>query len=229
MQSPETSSSEQHKSEEIALKMQGVLDRVKQPQNHKALSEAGYDFANERYDAGQCILEKNGFWHDAVREIVVEANLAERDKNGATPLSFSEAKGAIIGYAKALSESGKRGDKRSALAIENIVLGADRPEVEGVDDALKYIEGVLQTKARLGKRMTPEMKNQWDEQRAVRDALFAEKQRRIGASTDKDRSGSDSRLSKEEIAELNKKDRVDSAGIRGVLDLKEKRTRKNTR
>ena len=225
MKSPELGSLEQYKNEEIALKMQVVLDKVKQPQNHETLSSAGYNFANEKYDAGQIILEKNGFWHDAVREVAVEANQAEREKNGGTPLSFAEAKDTINRYAKLMSESGGKKWEKEALLIKSVVSGADRPGVEGVNKALEYIEGVLRMKTIIS-QPSSEIKKEWEEQRAVRDALFAEKQRRIESSIDKNKRVPESRLSKEEIVELNKKDKVDLAGLKEILDLNEKEPEK---
>jgi len=206
MESPETGSSEQHKNEEIALKMQGVLDRVKQPQNHKALSEAGYDFANEKYDAGQGVLEKNGFWHDAVREVAVEANQAERDKKGLYPISFTESKNRMNEDAKLMSEKGEKKWEEDIILIESIVLDIDKPGIDGIDKALKYVEGALRATAQI---TTSEGKKIRDERRAVRDALFAEKQRRILEQQQSPQQGSSSRLSKEEIVKLNQKDKVE--------------------
>ena len=163
---------------QIADKMYGILDKIDDPKKHDAINSAANEFSNGNYDLGQRILEKNGFWHDMVRELAVEANQAERSKKDNAPLSFSEAKDTINGYAKSLAESGTKEDKKSAFGIESIVRGMDRPGIDGIDQALQYIEGVLQTKAKLGARVTPEMEIQWQEQRAIRDALYIEKERR---------------------------------------------------
>lgn len=225
---PEIGSQEQNKGEQIASKMYEVLYKVRQPQNHENLNKAANEFSDENYDKGQRILEKNGFWHDTVREVAVEANQAERDKKGNMPLNFKEAKGAINGYAKSLAESGTREDKKSALAIESIVLGADMPGIEGVDETLKYIEGVLQTKAKSERKMTPEMKKEWDEQRAVRDALFTEKQRRIEKLQEKEQRGDRPTISEETIQKSKEQDEKELAGLRESLGLGEKKFDKLT-
>ena len=96
-----------------------------------------------------------------------------------THLAFWIPRVALDRYAQGLSEIG---DERGALSVDEIIRGMDRPGqtgLEGIDEALKYIEGVLQTKVNLEKQLTPEMRNQWKEQRAVRDALYSEKQKRI--------------------------------------------------
>ncbi|GEM_PF-6390864 len=226
MKSPETGSSEQNRGEKIASKMYGVLDMVKQPQNHEALNNAANEFADGTYDKGQRILEKNGFWHDTVREVAVEANQTEGEKKGSTPLNFTEAKDTINGYAKSLAESGTREDKKSALAIESIVLGTDRPGIEGVDEALKYIEGVLQTKAKSERKMTPEMKKEWGEQRAVRDALFLEKQRRIEKSQEQSQKSDRPKVREETIQKSKEQDEKELAGLRESLGLNEKTPKK---
>jgi len=218
----EKSLSEKNRGEQIASKMYDVLDKVKQPQNHEALSSAANEFADGTFDKGQRILEENGFWHDTIREVVVEANQVERDKKGNTPLSFSEAKRTINGYAKLLAESNTREDKKSALIIESIVLSTDRPGIEGVDEALKYIEGVLQTKAKSERNLTPEIKKEWDEQRAVRDALFAEKQRRIEKTQEQVQKSSEPRVNEETIQKSKEQDEKELAGLRESLGLNEK-------
>lgn len=225
MRSPEIESSEQNKNEQIASQMQAVLEKVEKPQNRKALGEAGYEFANARYDAGQQVLERNGFWHDSVRGIAVEANSADREKKGGIPMTFVEAKGAINGYAKSLADLGTKEDKRDAFGIESIVRGTERPGVEGIDDALKYIEGVLKSKASL-KKAIPEVKQQWDEQRAVRDALFAEKQRRVEQAAVKRPATTGSGLSKEEIDLLNQRDKVELEGLREMFGLNKNEAQK---
>lgn len=180
-----------NKAERISSRMYDAADEigVEQPELHQTFSQAANEFATENYDKGQRVLEKKGTWNDKVRGAASEANQASREKNGAKPLTFDEAKDAINGYAKRLAESGELEDKKDAALIESIVSGMNRPGMDGMDEALEYIEGVLQTKSNLEQHMHPQMKKDWEEQRAVRDALFAEKQKRMEKLKQTQRAG----------------------------------------
>lgn len=161
--------------------MADKVDGAKQPKLYETLTGAGREFANGNYDKGQRLLENNGFWNDEVRGVASEANQAGREQAGAGVFGFNEAKAAINGYAKNLESLGTQQDVRGAMEIDSMLRGMDRPGqagIDGIDDSLKYIEGLLQTKTHLEQQMTPAMKKQWEEQRAVRDALVAEKGKR---------------------------------------------------
>jgi len=182
MKSPEIQ--QFNKSEIVSSKMYSVAEKVgaQRPDLHQTFSRAANEFSTESYDKGQRILEEKGAWSDEVRGVASEANQVAREKVGAKPLSFDDARSAISGYAKNLAESGTLDDRKGAAMIESIVAGMNRPGqtgIDGIEEVLKYVEGVLQTKSTSERQVTPQMKKEWDEQRAVRDALLAEKQKRM--------------------------------------------------
>ena len=176
--------SQPNKSEQVSAKMYNMADKVdgaKQPKLHETFDKAGAEFAQGNYDKGQRLLETNGAWNDEVRGVASEANQADQERVGASSLGFGEAKTTINGYAKNLESLGTQSDKQGAMEIQSLLRGMDRPGqagIDGINESLKYIEGLLQTKAFSERQMSPAMKKSLEEQRAMRDALFAEKQKR---------------------------------------------------
>ena len=202
------------------------IDILEQPELRESFSLAANEFANESYDKGQRLLEKAGVWNDELRSITVDANQADRGKTGTEPLTFQEAESVIDTYARNLAESGDSEDKRSALQIESIVSGMDRPGrvgIDGIDEALRYIEGVLQTKVKFEQHMNPALKKQWEEQRAVRDALFVEKKKRFERLEQTRRL--DEKFTREKATEQSKKANDEElARIRNSLNLETKQS-----
>jgi hypothetical protein len=175
-----------NKSEIISARLYEISDNtsVKNPKLGENLSKSAYEFATENYDKGQRLLEKEGVWNDEIRECAKEANLNANEKLEIPKLSFDGAKDSIMQYAKRIAESGTMDDRRNASDIESIIFGTNRPGkagIDGIEDALRYIEGCLQTKSALEQQMNPALKKEWEEQRIIRDALFEEKQKRIEA------------------------------------------------
>ena len=178
MKNPEIKLPEQNKGEQIASRMFDVSDRAERPKDQEALAGAAREFGSENYDKGQRILEEYSFWEDGVRSVAVEANQAEQERKGIAPLSFGKARDTITGWAEQLIKSGDKKDVKSGIEVGSLALGADRPGTEGLEDALKYVEGVLYTRASNNPRPNAEVKKSWEENRAVRDAIFLEKQKR---------------------------------------------------
>lgn len=109
-------------------------------------------------------------------------------------MSFEDAQAAMSGYARNFEEmskelGGKQQDLESAMEIDDIVGDIPESGIEGIDNALEYIEGTFTSKSNIADSIlkssvtTPEDKarflEDWQEKRSIRDALYQEKQKRI--------------------------------------------------
>ena len=143
-------------------------------------SGVGRETAQGNFSGAQRILEREAQWDDTLRGAASEVNHLDQERSGAKPLSFAEAQNAMSGYAR-LFEGDK--DLKAAAEIDSIVGGTSRPGVEGIDKALKYIEGTLKCKVNVAdftaKGTEKEFVRDWQEKRTIRDALYQEKQKRV--------------------------------------------------
>ncbi len=226
MKNPEINLSEQNRGEQIASKMFDISDRAERPKDQEILAGAAREFGNENYDKGQRILEEHNSWQDNIRGVVVEANSVEQEKRGIIPLSFGEAKGTINRWGEQLIDSGDKINRKIGLEIGDIALGADRPGTEGLDDALKYVEGTLFTRVSENPKINPEIKKDLEEKRAVRDALFLEKQRRIERLEEQRQANHRPVINEAEKKRIQEQDERELARLRGELGLDEKKGEK---
>ncbi|MDP3985487.1 MAG: hypothetical protein Q8P82_01870 [bacterium] len=153
----------------------------------------GREAAQGNYSGAQRILEGGVRWNDDLRDAAVEMNELDQERRGEKPLSFEEAQETLGGYARDFEKiskepGGKQSDIENAMAIDNIVADMFEPGTESIDAALRYIESALKSKSAvadtilksegpLGKQ-APEFIKDWQEKRAIRDALYQEKQKR---------------------------------------------------
>lgn len=153
----------------------------------EVFSGAGRETAQGNFSGAQRILEGGTKWDDDIRSVASEINQLDQEKRGEKPVSFEDAQKAISGYARGLEEArtlgGPEPDLKGAAMIDGIVSDTSRPGVEGINKALKYIEGALKSHANLAdlqsKGTEKEFTKDWQERRAIRDALYREKQKRM--------------------------------------------------
>lgn len=152
------------------------------------LSGAGRETAQGNFSGAQHILESGAqIWDDNLRGAASEVNRLDQEKRGEKPMSLADAQKAMSGYARGFEEAkvpgGPEPDPKGAAAIDSIVGGTSRPGIEGIDEALKYIESTLQSKANVAdftkKGTEKEFVKDLQEKRAIRDALYEEKQKRV--------------------------------------------------
>ena len=191
MENPEAEQqkNETERAEEIATTfydMSEKIDPSTAPQTYEMFNEVGREMAQGNYDRGQRILEAGVAWDDNLRSAAVEMNQLEQERKGAEPLSFEDAQNTISRYSEQLEELGTNEDLKAALEVQKIAAGTGKSReagIEGIDQALTYVEGLLQTKAEFEskspRQLTAENLGDWEEKRAIRDALYREKQKRI--------------------------------------------------
>ncbi len=173
------------------------VEEAQYPQEERYKEEifsgVGRETAQGNFDKGQRILEGGVRWDDDLRAAASELNQLDQTKREAKPMSFEDAQKAMSDYARdpeKISEGrdDRQQDLENAMTINDIVADASEPGVEGIDNALRYIEGTLRSKnntagAILESILTPEDKaaflKDWQEKRAIRDALYQEKRKRI--------------------------------------------------
>ncbi len=151
-------------------------------------SDVGRETAQGNYDRAQRILEAGAQWDDDLRGAASEINQLDRERAGAKPMTLENVQDTISGYARDLEKiskekGGRISDLESAMALDNIVGDISEPGIEGIDNALDYLEGTLKSKNNTADSIPPEDRaaflKDWQEKRAMRDALFQEKQKRI--------------------------------------------------
>jgi hypothetical protein len=180
----ESQETTQNQSQEVARKMYEIADRsasMGRSAFYDTYIRAGTEFAQENYHKGQQLLEQPGNWNDELRYVATQANGLENQRTGREPLSFQESQATLNRNAEELGSLGDHSDRRDALEIQSTILQMNQPGQEGmqgIEKTLKYVEGLLQTRATSQRNLTPEIKQSWDERRAIRDALFMEKQAR---------------------------------------------------
>lgn len=146
------------------------------------------------FHGAQRLLERSGIWNDDLRGAVSEVNRLDQEKRGAKPMSLEDVQKTIGEYArdfeKMSEEKGERqANTEGAMALDNIASDISEPGIEEVDNALKYIEGALASTNHIADNilksvsLPPEDKaaflKDWQDKRAIRDALFQEKQKRV--------------------------------------------------
>lgn len=190
---------ETQRAEAAANKFFDMADRTNphmesERQRREMFSNVGREIAQGNYGKAQRALEAGAQWDDALRGAVSEVNQIDRERTGAKPMSFDEAQQAMSGYTRGFEKmskesGGRQQDFESAMEINNIVSDASEPGVEGIDKALEYIEGTLKSKGDVADSVlkstvaSNETKaaflKDWEEKRAIRDALYQEKQKRV--------------------------------------------------
>ena len=195
---------ETQRAETAATRFYDMADKAKTeeaqyPQDERfkeeLLSGAGRETAQGNFHGAQRLLEeRSGMWNDNLRGAASEINQLDQEKRGTKPMTFEEAQKAMSGYARDLEKlskepGGRQSDLEGAMDIDNIVADTSEPGVEGIDKSLKYIEDLLQSKTNtadsilkskgpLGEQAKEFVKD-WQEKRAMRDALHQEKQKRV--------------------------------------------------
>lgn len=167
---------------------------AKDPKAREMFSNVGRETAQNNYTQAQRILEGGAQWDDDIRGAASEINQLDQERIGAKPMTLEDAQKAISGYARDFEKmskepSGRQSDLEGAMAIDNIVADTSEPGIEGLDKALEYIEGTMKSKANVADSIlksrgplgeqAQEFVKDWQEKRAIRDALFQEKQKRV--------------------------------------------------
>ena len=169
---------------EVAGRMYDLADGLnieKEPERYQAFNESGTAISQGDYDKGQRILEQGGQWDDDLRAVAVDTNKMDQAnrEGGGKSMNLAGATEIIQSYADRLAESRDLEDRRGAIEIESILGGLNRPGTEGLDETLKYVESLLESRASSNIKRTPEIIKDWQERRDVRDVLFEEKKRRL--------------------------------------------------
>ncbi len=167
---------------------------VQDPKIREMFSNVGRETADGGYEKAQRILEGGAQWDDNLRGAASEVNQLDQEKRGVKPMSFEDVQKGMSDLAREIekfsktyddTEQGRKAaheDRADALKLDSIVGGTSRPGVEGIDDALTYVEGRLQRIAKnvaSGSKLKPGDLEEWQGIRATRDALYQEKQKRI--------------------------------------------------
>ncbi|MDP1688619.1 MAG: hypothetical protein Q8L47_00610 [bacterium] len=166
---------------DMADKARAEEEKYPQEERHKEemFSSVGRETAQGNFSGAQHILERGAYWDDNLRSDASEINQLDQERRGLKPMSFAEAQNAIGNYARLFEGDN---DAKAAAEIDSIVDSTSRPEVEGIDTALNYIEGTLKSKVNVAdftsKGAEKEFIEDWQEKRAIRDALYREKQKR---------------------------------------------------
>ena len=190
-------SSETQRAEAAANKFFDMAEKgpgAKDPKANEMFSAVGRETAQGNYDMGQRILESGAKWDDDLRGAASEINQIDRERTGAKPMTIEDVQNTIGGYARdfekmSKEKGGRQSDLESSMALDNIVSDISEPGLEGIDNALDYLEGTLKSKGNTADSilksttLTPEDKaaflKDWQEKRAMRDTLFQEKQKRV--------------------------------------------------
>lgn len=189
--------SETQRAESAANKFFDMAEKepgAKDPKINEMFSAVGRETAQGNYDMGQRILESGAKWDDDLRKAASEINQLDQERTGAKPVTIEDVQDTITGYARDLEKTskekgGRQLDLESAMALDNIAGDISGPGLEGIDNALNYLEGTLKSKSNTANSilksttLTPEDKatflKDWQEKRAMRDALLQEKQKRV--------------------------------------------------
>lgn len=150
-------------------------------QKRETFENAGRETAQGNYDTAQRVLEGKTDWDNSIRGVASEINQLEQERVGSEPMSFDQAIDTISGYSESLQELGTSEDLKSALEVQKIAAGmvkSGKEGLEAVDEALQYIEGTLKTGTESQRFLKPEHRKELEEKRAIRDALYREKQKR---------------------------------------------------
>lgn len=156
--------------------------------NYEIFSSVGREVAQGNYDMAQRTLESNVKWNDSLRESASEINQIDRERKGADSMTIEEVQNTISEYARKLEQTskekgGKLSDLEDSMELDNISADISEAGIKGVDNAINYLEGVLKSKANIIDSVRPEDKSiflkDWEEKRAMRDALFEEKQKQL--------------------------------------------------
>ncbi len=179
----------QNPSEVVSNKMFNIVenvDGVVHPERKEIFNRAGVEFASGNYDSGQRLLETEGVWDEDIREVAIGANQADQERIGEKPLDYNGAKSVIDSIASQLGSSGVKDDIEGALIIGGIVRATEAPGakgIEGIDQAIEYLEQTMKTQNSILGNLSPELRNevlnQIKAKRAARDALYIEKQKRV--------------------------------------------------
>jgi hypothetical protein len=191
------SGSETQRAEAVANKFFDMAEKgsgAKDPKANEMFSAVGRETAQGNYDMGQRILESGAKWDDDLRGAASEINQLDRERTGAKPMAIEDVQNTISGYARDFEKmskerGGRQSDLESSMALDNIVGDISEPGLEGINNALDYLEGTLKSKGNTIDSilklttLTSEDKvtflKDWQEKRAMRDTLFQEKQKRI--------------------------------------------------
>lgn len=159
------------------------------------LTSVARETAQGNLKNAQSVLETGtSTWDDNLRAAASEMNRLEQQRTGAKPLSFQEAQKAIEMYARDLekiskSPGGRQQDLEQAMLIDDVVADTTDPGLEGINSALKYIEGAIKSSNHAAEMLRQsrgptshdalrELITGIEKKRSIRDALFAEKQAR---------------------------------------------------
>mgnify|MGYP001610516541 FL=1 len=145
----------------ISSKLFEIAERNSEQNQSAVYNQAGVEFAQGNLHKGQQLLEQPGSWNDELRLVATQANQQESQRTGTNPLSFQESQAILNRSAEELGSVGDQGDRRDALEIQGIVLQMNKPGQEGmqgIEKTLKYVEGLLQTRATSQRKLTPEIK-----------------------------------------------------------------------
>jgi len=193
------SNSETQRAEISADKLFDVANKINpstesESQKCEMFKNAAIEITNGNYDKSQRILESSAQWDDNLRNVASEVNNLDLEKKGVNPMSFEGAQKTITGYARELEKmskepNGKIKDLESAMDLDNIVSDTSESGIEGIDNALEYIEGTLKSTNNIAENILNsdistskdkvEFLKTWQEKRSIRDALYQEKQKRI--------------------------------------------------
>lgn len=121
-----------------------------------------------------------GAWTDTARKVAVNLSSAERRESNQQGMTFQEAIDLARQYAdgwktRAQSQHDEWLDNE-ANSLRYHTANAGRGQVESIDEIMKQVEGMLHDSI-----SQPDQDRLADEQRAMRDALFAEKQKLVVA------------------------------------------------
>ena len=121
-----------------------------------------------------------GAWTDTAREVAVNLSSAERRESSQPGMTFQEAIDLARQYAggwkeRAQSQHDEWMDNE-ANSLRYHAANAARGRVESIDEIMQQVEGMLHDSIN-----QPDQDRLADEQRAMRDALFTEKQRLVAA------------------------------------------------
>ncbi len=119
---------------------------------------------------------------DVYRMAPTAAQPEKMQNTSEKPLSYKDAKGILEKIGEELAAGGSRSDIEAGFDIGSLARGMDRPGIEGIDEAIKYLDTVIRSKSLLLSADTlrdPVINNQLEQQKAAREALFAERTKRL--------------------------------------------------
>lgn len=159
---------------------------AKNPKMREIFQNVGDETRSGNFDKAQRLLEGGATWDDNLRGAASEVNRLDQEKRRAKPMSFGDAQKMTDVYALRHEAQATRYDEGSATRTAHLehvtsLRGASRSGVEGIDDTLQYIEQGLKDMAEAASKgpLTREELQDWQEKRAIRDALYQEKQKRV--------------------------------------------------